>query len=341
MSFIKNIRLYLILVLLFLAGIWLFSGSTAVSESFLKGMTVSCQTWGYEWATPEMKETMIELKSLGANSISIHPYARIFEDGRIRYKKSRQVDHIKIPTSWGKELNIQVMIKPHLAYWGTKFRWRGDIDFENDEDWDNFFRDYTEWIVTIASISERSGARLFCVGTELMNSLKFENEWRKIISEIRRVYSGKLTYAANWDKYDKVSFWDDLDFIGIQAYFPLADHANPSAEEIKKGWNRVYKELIPYADGLNKQILFTEIGYDISENAAKKPWRPGSVDYRRGDLLQQLCLRIALDEAKDYKQLAGLFLWKWFPETQAFEHYENYNLQRPEIKSLLKEMWGE
>jgi hypothetical protein len=30
-----------------------------VPVPFLKGMTVSCQTWGYEWATPEMKETMI------------------------------------------------------------------------------------------------------------------------------------------------------------------------------------------------------------------------------------------------------------------------------------------
>jgi hypothetical protein len=37
----------------------------------------------------------------------------------------------------------------------------------------------------------------------------------------------------------------------------------------------------------------------------------------------------------------GVFLWKWFPETEAFEHYEDYNLQRPEIKSLLKEMWRE
>jgi hypothetical protein len=112
-----------------------------------------------------------------------------------------------------------------------------------------------------------------------------------------------LTYAANWDKYDQVSFWDELDFIGIQAYFPLTDQTNPSAEEIKKGWN------------------------------------PGGVDHRKGDLIQQLCLRIAFDEANDYEQVAGLFLWKWFPETEAFEHYEDYNLQRPEIKSLLKEMW--
>jgi homoserine trans-succinylase len=33
----------------------------------------------------------------------------------------------------------------------------------------------------------------------------------------------KLTYAANWDDFDKVPFWNELDYIGIDAYFPLSD----------------------------------------------------------------------------------------------------------------------
>ena len=47
---------------------------------FFKGVTVSCQTWGIEWQMPEMETTLDELKSLGANSIAIHPYAQIRED---------------------------------------------------------------------------------------------------------------------------------------------------------------------------------------------------------------------------------------------------------------------
>ncbi|HEX8491003.1 MAG TPA: hypothetical protein VF626_08295, partial [Chthoniobacterales bacterium] len=53
------------------------------SPSFYKGMTVSCQTWGIEWQTPEMEKTLDELKSLGVNSIAIHPYAGIQEDGHV------------------------------------------------------------------------------------------------------------------------------------------------------------------------------------------------------------------------------------------------------------------
>jgi hypothetical protein len=317
------------------------SGSKSRSSDFIKGMTVSCQTWGYEWTTPEMNATMVELKNLGANSISIHPYARVFENGQIKYRKNRQSHHIMTPISWGKELNIKIMIKPHLAYWRTKFRWRGDIDFENEQDWEVFFRDYCEWIVYIASIAEKGGAQIFCIGTELMNSLKYENEWRHIISEIRKVYSGKITYAANWDKYQQVLFWDALDYIGIQAYFPLVNNEIPSREQIILGWDRVYEQIIPFAESLNKRIIFTEIGYDISENAAREPWQSGSTDPAKGGYMQRLCLEIALDKAHKFNQMAGLFLWKWFPNTHRHAHHENYNLQRPEIKSLLKEMWKE
>ncbi len=56
----------------------------------IKGMTVSCQTSGWEWATPEMARTLDELKSLGVNSIAIHPYAQIQNDGHVRFRDRRQ-----------------------------------------------------------------------------------------------------------------------------------------------------------------------------------------------------------------------------------------------------------
>jgi len=68
---------------------------------------------------------------------------------------------------------------------------------------------------------------------------KRQDDWRVLIADIRKLYRGKLTYAANWAKeLNDVPFWAELDFIGIQAYYPLTDKANPTVDELEEGWRR-------------------------------------------------------------------------------------------------------
>ena len=113
------------------------------------------------------------------------------------------------------------MLIPHIAYWGTKFLWRGEINFRPTEEWDRFFGDYETWIVQMARVAEAHGAGTFCVGLEFTYAQKFDARWRKIIAAVRQVYHGKLTYGGNWDSFQEVTFWDALDYIGVLAYFPL------------------------------------------------------------------------------------------------------------------------
>jgi hypothetical protein len=105
--------------------------------------------------------------------------------------------------------------------------------------------------------------------------------WKKLIKEVRSVYSGKLTYAANFDNYQEVAFWKQLDFIGINAYFSLRD-ANTTFDDstqlkaqLKKGWDKVFAEIQSYTKrkGIkDKPLLFTELGYISRENATIEPW---------------------------------------------------------------------
>ena len=262
----KHFNLFVILSLPF------FAATVDVDRiPFYKGMTVSCQTWGVEWASPEMKATMNELKTLGVNAIAIHPYARINEAGQVKFRRN-VIYHIVTPIRWAKELGQQFIVKPHLAYWGTRFRWRGDINFENSDQWNLFFSTYKEWVIMIAAIAAEYQADILCIGTEYRHSLQFDSAWRDIIDAVREVYNGKITYAANWDTYDKVTFWDDLDYIGIQAYFPLVDSESPSETDLIKAWQGIYDEIIPYAQKHNRKIVFTEIGYNTSTDAARIPW---------------------------------------------------------------------
>ncbi len=73
--------------------------------------------------------------------------------------------------------------------------------------------------------------------------------WRRLISEVRERYTGRLTYAANFDQYELVTFWDDLDVIGVNAYFPLRKHYLPDIGDDELGalldsrWRAVLRRL--------------------------------------------------------------------------------------------------
>ena len=114
---------------------------------------------------------------------------------------------------------------------------------------------------------------MYCVGMELTRlSIEKPEYWRSLIADVRKVYSGKLTYAANWYKeYDRVEFWDDLDYIGVQAYFPLTKKDAPSVDDVSKGWKKYIPDMESIALQYKKPLLFTEIGYKSMLGTAEKP----------------------------------------------------------------------
>lgn len=305
-----------------------------------KGVTVSCQTWGIEWQMPEMEATLDELKSLGVTSVAIHPYAQIREDGHVvpgGRRSGGSTTHITTPLHWIRERGMSAMLIPHIAYWGTKFSWRGEINFVTPEEWDRFFSDYETWIVQMATLAEAEQAAIFCVGLEFTHPQKYEERWRKIIAAVRAVYHGKVTYGANWNEYADVKFWDAVDYIGVLAYFPLTKSANPDGAEIAAAWEKRCGELERFSKETGKQFLFVEIGYNESDRAAAEPWGFQTGGDHASEI-QQRCIDVALDLPKRHPFLAGMFWWKWFPEIP-HHHEENYRLQTPAIKALIAKHW--
>jgi hypothetical protein len=315
-------------------------GEPPTPPSFYKGVTVSCQTWGIEWQTPEMEKTLDELKSLGVNSIAIHPYAQIREDGHVVMgrRSGTSTTHITTPLRWAHERGMSAMLIPHIAYWGTKFSWRGEINFVTPEEWDRFFADYETWIVQMATAAESEHAEIFCVGLEFTHAQKFEERWRNIILAVRQVYHGKVTYGANWNEYEEIRFWDALDFIGVLAYFPLTKAVDPSAEEIAAAWEKKCVDLERFSKhNGGKQFLFAEIGYNESSRAAAEPWAFKTGGEHCAEI-QQRCIAAALSMSGRHPFLAGMYWWKWFPEL-AHHHEENYRLQTEPIKELIAKHW--
>jgi exo-beta-1,3-glucanase (GH17 family) len=142
-------------------------------------------------------------------------------------------------------------------------------------------------------------------------------EWRKLIGEIRKVYSGKLTYAANFNQeFEHVKFWDVLDFIGIQAYFSLSKNDNPSSEELANNWIDHLESIEKIHKKFNKPVIFTEIGYRSTEDAAIEPWKwpQENRDAISSIETQARCYEAFFKSAWKKDWLVGVYFWKWYPQ---------------------------
>lgn len=212
------------------------------------------------------------------------------------------------------ERGIHILLKPHL--W-MREGWRSDIEQESDEDWDLWFESYRKNIIHYAILAEALDVEVFCVGAELRSSiLKQDEKWNFLIKEIKEVYSGKLTYAANWDaEYREVSFWDQMDYIGIQAYFPLTKHPYPTLDEIESGWEKHVSMLGKFSKKHKKPILFTEVGYRSDNTATIEPWVWGSalndtISFPSNET-QNLAYEALFRKLWHRKWFAGMYFWQW------------------------------
>jgi len=153
----------------------------------IRGMTISCHRSGRAWASDAMVDTMRELKNMGINWIAIHPYAQIRSDGSVQSwsleGRTEAPDWLARPIREAHALGLKIMIKPHLAYWGSPFDWRGDISFTTDDEWNQFFNTYDNWVTQLAHYCKDADA--FVVGTELDKTIHHEKQWRRIIASVR------------------------------------------------------------------------------------------------------------------------------------------------------------
>jgi len=209
---------------------------------------------------------------------------------------------------------MKVHLKPHL--WMNS-GWRSNIQLNSSDEWEGWFDSYEINMLHYARMAEATGVSLFCIGTELKTSIQQKPErWKKLIEKIKTLYSGKLTYASNWDgEFDEISFWDQLDYIGIQAYFPLTQSKNPSLETIQEGWDTHIEMLEKLSQKHRKPILFTEVGYKSEASSTIKPWEWGSfwsiAFTQKSDKTQQLAYEALFQKLWHKDWFAGVYIWQW------------------------------
>ncbi|MCA9667859.1 MAG: hypothetical protein KC503_19800 [Myxococcales bacterium] len=267
------------------------------------------------YGTKNAERSLVRLKQINANWIAVTPfsYQPRVDEPRIRFREgwSRGLDK---DIRNAHRLGIKVLLKPHIwsnQFWDGSGNWRGTIKMSSEAEWAKWFDYYERWIVHVAKQAAAAKADAFCVGLEYVKSSRaYAGRWRAIIRAVRRVFSGPLTYGAHTDELD-LPFWDELDAIGINAYFPIASSSRPTIGEMEQRWRAHGARLAALAKRYRKQVVFTEVGYASIDGAAREPFRWPTAKDRRDLQEQANAYRALFNVAPSWPWFGGMFIWKY------------------------------
>ena len=242
-----------------------------------------------------------------------------------------------------KRKGLKVLVKPHL--WVIGQGWAGELKMSNEKDWEAWEAGYTEYIMTFARMAEEEGVEMFCVGTELkavtQNRPQFFGD---LADEVRTVFSGKVIYASNWDNYEFIKFWDRMDYIGVDGYFPLVNNNTPQVDELIKAWDKEKGKLKAASEKLGKPVLFSEWGYLSMDRCGWNSWEleenPGAFALNLD--AQRNCYEAFFKALWDEPWFAGGFVWQWYcdlPNAGGTNDKDHTPQNKPAFE-VLKEWYG-
>ena len=240
---------------------------------------------------------------------------------------------------------LKIFLKPHLDLYSGE--WRAAI--QPTPAW---FQAYAAMVEKYAKLADSLDVEMLCIGTEFVVATQphFTSEWRAVIVSLRKVYGGKLTYAANWNgasdygvseaEFDQVQFWNDLDYVGVDAYWPLTNSLTdplPSFETARTRLAFQTMRIASVANAFGKPVLITETGLQSVQGALAQPWNYslGSSPTAVQDLdAQDLYYRVVIEAIGKQSWCEGIFWWNWesVPTSSAATNFTPRN--KPAATSL-------
>lgn len=292
----------------------------------VRGITVgpieSLRHPGVGYGSPAYQRTLDEAVRIGATWVSITPFGRTwdlkptgidltfeapFEENRAAVLAAIRQAHAR---------GLRVFLVPHL--WVETGGWRALIDPGDDAGWARWVAAYRAFLLAWARVAEEGNAEMLSVGVELRSwvTTPRATSMLAIIEEVRELYPGLLTYSANWDDVEDTLIFGALDLIGINAFYPLADHDGASSAELAQGGRRVAAKIEAFARTMQRPVVLTEIGYTTRPNPAVRPWEwPDSMkDVRVDQRAQAEALAALIAPLLDSRSCAGFFLWRYYAD---------------------------
>lgn len=300
-------------------------------------------------STPLKEVSFQGLKEMNVNWVSVIPYAYTRKNSsKVVYNYPHQwwgereegvVETIRIAKSKG----VQVMLKPHV--WVSGEGWPGKFSCSSESEWTEWESTYADYILRFAKIADSLDVPVFCIGTEYRIAVRERPEfWSNLIDSVRTIYKNKVTYAANWDNYERVTFWNKLDFIGIDAYFPITSSKHPSIEKLENGFEKLAKNLQKFSESCNQQIVFTEYGFRSLDYATSGYYKYQTDELSTNPKLQADAYTAFFNTIWKMPWMKGGFFWKYQfrPESELGGLENNkYTPQFKPAEEIVKTAYGD
>jgi len=299
-----------------------------VDNEFRKSMTFFVTTSdGYQ--TPRADQSLANLAGLGVNDVMVQ--ATAYMD--TAYSTDIYLDPMKSPSDDSLGYVIQKM-----RGYGLRAVLKVNFDVNDNTsrkkiapvNWNEWWEDYRTLVLHYAGIAENNGVAVFVVGTELDSAVQNINEtsWRDLIFDVGTIYSGKITYGASRIScsdnrvpqcvpgYREVSWWDALDYGGIDAWFPLTNISNPTVEQLLDAWKPWVADIEDWQLYIGKPVLFTEMGYSSYDGTNIRPptmWNGEPLDFQEQVDTYEAAFRAFFDKV----WLHGIYWWYWSVDPNA------------------------
>ncbi|ALS26290.1 glycosyl hydrolase family 53 [Paenibacillus sp. 32O-W] len=315
----------------------------------MKGMTWGWNSRRGDYRTPQAVDSLTKLKENGCEWVAlsfdtlqdhVHSTSIPFDYGYTVTDRD-----LEFAIREAKRLGLKVCLKPVVN--SRDGIWRAHIGFPEEESpkypyWDRWFESYTNFLVHYAELAEELGCEMFCVGCEMVRTESQTARWTKTIARVRGTYAGPIVYNANHGTEEGVEWFDQVDYIGTSAYYPVGAVPGDTEENMIARWLPVREKLERLHRKYGKPVLFMEIGCRSAAGCATMPW-----DFRHTELPvseeeQANFYSSALKVFWHEPWFGGFFWWDWSVKLygiEAAKQNKGFDVYGKKAGQLLKEWY--
>jgi hypothetical protein len=317
----------------------------SVQAAAFNGMSYTTDFSNNEIGDAAGLQSLLKMSQMGTNLVTMNVWwfqssttaTTIASNTSSKYSTSDA--SLETAINYAHSLGMKVLLKPMVDV--NNGTWRGSILPSGTTNVNAWFTSYTSFMDHYAQIAHDYNVDMFSMGCELCKMEQFTSNWNSLINNVHGIYSGPLTYAANWSPngtggYRQIAWWNNpyLTDIGIDAYFPLTTSTSPTLTQLQQAWTNIattgqtnisgdevglqnwmaqngYLNLANPNDPNNKKLLFTECGYTSQDgtNKSNSSQLPNTTPI---DLQEQAdCYRALMSVMSQYSWWDGANWWNW------------------------------